>query len=204
MNENIKEQLNEESPPASVTENDDALDITDFIEDQKKLGGRERKLKDFEYFGLRALIFVIVVWALLFFFIGFAAMDSNDMHPRVDLGDLMMFYRLDRSPSAQDVVVFEKGGERYVGRIVAIPGDTVEITSSDTLVINGSTMVESDIYFRTPRYDSDVEYPLTLGENEYFVLADNRLEGMDSRWLGPVTYKEISGTVIAVLRRNHI
>ena len=92
----------------------------------------------------------------------------------------------------------------YSARVVAIPGDTVEITSSNNLIINGSTMVENDIYFQTPPYDSDVEYPLTLGENEYFVLADNRTQGMDSRWFGPVTHKEISGTVIAVLRRNHV
>lgn len=182
----------------------DDLDVTDFIEEQKKLRSRERKLRDFEYFGLRALIFVLVVWAFFFFVIGFATMSGDDMYPRIDGGDLIMFYRLDREPSAQDVVVFNKDGQRYVGRVVAIPGDTVEITSGSALVINGSTMIESNVFYRTPAYESDVEYPLTLGEGEYFVLGDHREDAMDSRYFGPVTENEIAGTVISVLRRNHI
>lgn len=203
MNEQNAE-LNSERCACENAEISEALDITDFIEEQKKLRGRERRLRDFEYFGLRALIFVIIVWAMLYFVVGFATMSGDDMYPRIDGGDLLLFYRLDRAPSAQDVIVFEKGGDRFVGRVVAIPGDTVEVTTGDALIINGSTMVESNIFYRTPQYDSDVEYPLTLGAGEYFVLADNRLVGVDSRWFGPVTQKEISGTVISSMRRNHM
>ena len=47
-------------------------------------------------------------------------------------------------------------------------------------------------------------YPLTLGEREYFVLADQRNGGMDSRYFGIVRAEEIRGIVITVLRRNNL
>lgn len=183
---------------------EELLDITDFIREQKTLRTRERRMRDLELFGLRALIFIVIVWALFYLIIGFATMPGDDMYPRIDGGDLLMFYRLDREPVAQDVIVISKGGERVIARVVAIPGDTVEVTERDTLVINGSTMIESNIFYSTPRYDNGVEYPLTLGPGEYFVLADKREGGMDSRWFGPVTEDEIAGTVITIMRRNHL
>ena len=205
MDEKDLKQNTEQLPEEPVREDiESALDITDFIDEQKKLRGREHRLRDFEFFGLRALIFVIIIWAFGFFVVGFAAMNGDDMYPRIDGGDLMLFYRLDREPAAQDVIVFEKNGNRYVGRVVAVPGDTVEVTESDSLKINGSTMQETNIFYRTPQYDSEVEYPLTLEYDQYFVLSDNRLKGTDSRWFGPVDKSEIAGTVISIMRRNHI
>ena len=180
------------------------LDITDFIEEQKKLKVREQRLRDFELFAVRLLAVIVLVWALLYFFVGFTAMNGNGMYPRIDGGDLLLFYRLDREPVAQDVIVFEHEGERFVGRVTAIPGDTVEVTEDNALIINGSVQIESNIFYPTPLYDSDVVFPLTLGQDEYFVLSDNRTEGMDSRWFGPVSQKDIEGTVISILRRNHL
>ena len=48
------------------------------------------------------------------------------------------------------------------------------------------------------------EYPLTLSEGEYFVLADYRNGGADSRFFGAVKEDEILGTVITILRRNNL
>ena len=48
------------------------------------------------------------------------------------------------------------------------------------------------------------EYPVVLGEGEYFVLSDARNGGADSRCFGPVTQEEIQGIVITLLRRNNL
>ena len=102
-------------------------------------------------------------------------------------------------------------GEEYVlqpNTLVAITPwkitDTVEVTDAAALVINGSTVAEPDIYEETPKYDSNVTYPLTLADGEYFILCDARAGARDSRWFGPVQAGEIQGRVIAVLRRNGI
>ena len=117
------------------------------------------------------------------------------MHPHLKPGDLLLFYRLPRSCTA---------GERRTGRVAARGGDTVEVTDAAALVINGSTVAEPDIYEKTPKYDSNVTYPLTLADGEYFILCDARAGARDSRWFGPVQAGEIQGRVIAVLRRNGI
>lgn len=51
------------------------------------------------------------------------------MSPKINAGDLMLFYRLENNFSIRDVVIFEKDGVSYTGRIIAKDGDTVEITN---------------------------------------------------------------------------
>lgn len=47
-------------------------------------------------------------------------------------------------------------------------------------------------------------FPLTLGPNEYFILADSRDGGVDSRTFGAIPADELAGKVITVLRRRSI
>ena len=91
-----------------------------------------------------------------------------------------------------------------MGRVVAAGGDTVEVTEQGQLVVNGNSMIETNIFYSTPEYAGFVEYPLTLGPGEYFVLADYRNGGADSRFFGPVKQSDILGTVITIIRRNSL
>ena len=176
----------------------------------KKIKRAERSVKNYQSFILRLLLLALVVWIVFFQIIGLTHMPSNDMYPRIDAGDLLLFYRLDKDVKAQDIVVFEKvppdntAESLFVGRVVAVAGDTVEITDEGRLRVNGNTILESNIFYATPRYEGYTEYPLTLGEGECFVLVDSREGGADSRYFGPVGRDEISGTVITVLRRNNL
>lgn len=151
---------------------------------------------------LRTVIFVaLIVWALFVFVIGIKMVPNDDMYPRMDAGDIMMYYRLDKSPIAQDVVVVEKNGTEYVGRVVASKGDTVDITKDENLVINDNLSIEDKIFYSTPRYKGFVDYPLQLKDDEYFILADKRTGGEDSRYYGPVSQDEIKGTLVGLYRR---
>ena len=88
-----------------------------------------------------------VLLALLFGFVfGVTPMADDDMSPRISAGDLLLYYRLADNYVSGDVMVFQKDGEQYVGRVVARGGDTVEVTEEATLVVNGSTVLETDIY----------------------------------------------------------
>ena len=177
--------------------------------------------------------------------VGLAIMSNGDMYPRIDAGDLVLFYRLEKDIHAQDVIVFEKPTaaleqsyeERreaeqappvektawrraldwlgfkdpaepeksiFICRVVAGPGDTVQISDGEGLVINGNHMIESGIFYQTYEYSGFVEYPLELGQEEYFVLADYRNGGADSRFFGAVKEQEILGTVITIMRRNNL
>ena len=89
-------------------------------------------------------------------------------------------------------------------RVIATGDDTVEITEDEEVKINGSKIVENDIFYDTPQYESDTVYPLTLKGGEYFILGDQRENAKDSRYFGAVKGKEIKGRVITVLRRSDI
>ena len=175
---------------------------------KKKLRRSERSVRDYQYFLLRLIILMVLMWVLFFKLIGVIRMPTGDMYPRIDAGDLVMFYRLDTQPSAQDVVAIRRtvptlsGEQTMVLRVVAVAGDTVEVTETGFLKINGNVMDERNIFYPTPRYEDYVEYPLTLKEGECFALADSRNGGTDSRFFGPVNNSEILGTVITIVRRN--
>ena len=149
------------------------------------------------------LIWMVILLAVLFgALFGLTSVKNNDMSPRMSAGDLVLYYRLEQNLRIQDVVVFEKDGVQYVGRIMARGGDSVEVTEDSRLKVNNSMVVESDIFYSTPRYGDEVEYPVELGENQFFILCDYRNGARDSRYFGAVNREEIKGKVITVVRRS--
>ena len=177
---------------------------------KKKTNRSEKSVKQYQNFVLRVILLILVIWILFFKIVGLTHMPSEDMYPRVDAGDLVLFYRLDTDVKAQDIIVMEKqtpdsGGEEelFISRVIAAAGDTVEIDGS-RLLVNGNAMIESNIFYPTQAYDEYIKYPLTLGSDECFVLGDCREGASDSRYFGPVKKSEIRGTVISILRRNNL
>ncbi len=147
---------------------------------------------------------VLLLWVLFDVLFGITPMRNNDMSPRISAGDLLLYYRLDENYRTNDVVVFEKDGTEYTGRIVGKGGESVEITEDAQLKVNGSSVIETDIFYSTPRYEEGIEYPVELAEDEYFILCDYRNGAKDSRYFGPVSRSEIKGKVITILRRSSL
>ena len=155
-------------------------------------------------FLVRLFLLITVIGILFGVVFGLTPMANADMQPAVCAGDLMLYYRLDKNLNSDDVVVFQKEGIQYTGRIVAVPGDVVEITDESELMVNKNTVMEDNIFYTTPAYDSEVEYPLALKEDQYFILCDNREGAKDSRSFGVVDTSEIKGKVITIVRRSGI
>ena len=155
-------------------------------------------------FLVRLFLLITVIGILFGVVFGLTPMANADMQPAVCAGDLMLYYRLDKNLNSDDVVVFQKEDIQYTGRIVAVPGDVVEITDESDLMVNKSTVMEDNIFYTTPAYDSEVEYPLALKEDQYFILCDNREGAKDSRSFGVVDTSEIKGKVITIVRRSGI
>ena len=122
-------------------------------------------------FLVRLFLLITVIGILFGVVFGLTPMANADMQPAVCAGDLMLYYRLDKNLNSDDVVVFQKEGIQYTGRIVAVPGDVVEITDESELMVNKNTVMEDNIFYTTPAYDSEVEYPLALKEDQYFILC---------------------------------
>ena len=193
------EKLTEET--AQALSNDEKNDEQEKPEKEKK---KRSPMGPLQTFFLNALLIVTAVWLLCGLVLGFTTVPNGDMSPNLKAGDLLMYYQLSKDFVAQDVIVLKKNDTVYVGRIVAKGGDTVDITDSGNLVINGNNMIESNIYQPTVRYEGFINYPVSLSNGEYFVLADLRSSGEDSRYYGTVSESEILGKVITVVRRDHL
>jgi signal peptidase I len=99
-----------------------------------------------------------------------------------------------------DIIVFYPYGreneEYYVKRIIGLPGETVQIIGSD-VYINGEVLEEH--YGKDPIEDPGraIE-PITLGDDEFFVMGDNRSISKDSRTeeVGNVKKENIGGRAV--------
>ena len=93
-------------------------------------------------------------------------------------------------PQRGDVVVVrspQESGKRLVKRIVALPGDSLEIEGG-TIRINGESISEPYVLGNTRDRDKS-----TIPEGHYFVLGDNRTRSNDSNNFGPIHESQIIG-----------
>lgn len=104
-----------------------------------------------------------------------------------------------RNPKRFDVVVFypyEGDDEHFVKRVIGLPGETIQIKGAD-IYINGEKIEEH--FGKDPiTYQGIASDPLTLGDDQFFLMGDNREVSFDSRYeeIGPVHKSAIDGRAI--------
>ena len=101
-----------------------------------------------------------------------------------------------------DVVICnypERGRTLFVKRLIALPGDSIEIING-VVYVNDEAVDEDDIDKMTDGTHYRANYPRrVLGEDEYFVMGDNRDHSNDSRSVGPLSRSMIRGHVQRVI-----
>jgi signal peptidase I len=152
---------------------------------------------------MKLAVIVLAVLALFSFVFGIHRSTEAAMHPMVKDGDLVVYYRLDKSYTASDVIVLEYNGQLQTRRVIATAGDTVNVTENG-LMVNGAYVAEPDIYEKTYPITEEIAFPLTVGEDEVFVLGDSREHAGDSRMYGCVKVRDTYGKVMMILRRRGI
>lgn len=85
----------------------------------------------------------------------------------------------------------------FVKRIVGLPGETLEIVEG-VVYINGEPIEEGYLDAEHTRLLRNTA-PVTLGDDEYFVMGDNRDNSNDSRRIGPITRSMVVGRVTQVI-----
>lgn len=147
------------------------------------------------------IILVVGVAALIVFFLGVRVpVIGQSMAGTLENGETVLVnrfvYRL-FTPKANDIIVFLPNGNEkshyYLKRVIAVPGDTVQIKDGKVYV-NDEPFKEK---IENPYVENGLlaDEPIVVGEDEYFVLGDNRNNSEDSRYanIGNVKKEHILG-----------
>lgn len=150
-----------------------------------------------------AMLIFICVYIVPNFVLQRTIVDGSSMADTLLNGEQLyvekLSYRFD-ALDRFDIIVFYPYGraneEYYVKRIIGLPGETVQIIDSK-IYINGEILEEN--YGKEPIEDPGrAAQPITLADDEYFVMGDNRNVSKDSRTeeVGNVKKENIGGRAI--------
>ena len=135
-------------------------------------------------------LYVLLVLCLSYLFITFVGqrteVQGSSMEATLSNGDQLIVDKISyrfRDPKRYDIIVFPfryEDNTFYIKRIIGLPGETIQIEGEGNIWINGEILEES--YGREIIRDPGLAVePITLGEDEYFVMGDNRNNSSDSR-----------------------
>lgn len=127
---------------------------------------------------------ILIVVILFTFFFGVKRVDGDSMHPTLYGEDRILLTSLFYHPSPKDIVVVAHDAEYQeplVKRVIATAGQTVNITRTGEVYVDDVLQEESYIDgAKTSR--GEQTYPLTVPEGCVFVMGDNRMNSLDSRF----------------------
>ena len=142
---------------------------------------------------------------------------SASMEPTLEVGDMVLVNRFIyhfENPARGDIIVFHPPGagqqaERgatteaavtFIKRVIGLPGETVQIVHGTVLIcahphVGCRTLHES--YLSKPA-DTGSYGPYVVPAGDYFVMGDNRVDSLDSRFWGPVPRRNIIGEAFMI------
>ncbi len=132
------------------------------------------------------------------FYVKGASMEPNFFdHEYLIIDELSYRFHV---PSRGDIVVFRYPNDPkqfFIKRIIGLPSETIEITGGHIKIFNSQSpngfLLNEDAYL-----DQDftaMTRTVTLKSDEYYVMGDNRIASLDSRYFGPIKSSAIVGRV---------
>lgn len=157
------------------------------------------------------VIYIVINVVFVQFFMRPFRVEGSSMYPTLksnDLGFSNVFSLKTKSIERFDIViVFKEDSKSYlVKRVIGLPNETIKY-ECDTLYVDGKPVEEpflDEAFMKESTDDKNIDFtsdlgPVTLGDDEYFLLGDNRLKSNDSRVYGPFKKDQIkskNGVVI--------
>ncbi len=136
------------------------------------------------------VIIVVAVVLIRTYIVTPVTVDGPSMQTTLYTNDVMLLYKFNKNNlNRYDIVVLNHSTDRLIKRIIALPRESIRCTNGK-VYINGEE--KSNEYGYGNNFDFD---EVTLGDDEYFVMGDNRENSLDSRYFGAVKKDQILGNV---------
>ncbi len=143
---------------------------------------------------------VLLAWLLITFVAQRTDVNGTSMVPTLEDGDQLICDKISyrfRDPERFDIIIFPYQYQKntyFIKRVIGLPGETVRIDYDGNIYINGEILNEK-YGLEKMAYPGIAEQEITLGDDEYFVLGDNRNVSEDSRYpdVGLIKRKDIIG-----------
>lgn len=152
------------------------------------------------------VIVLAVVMLLVSFVFKHSVVEGESMNNTLENGDHLIISNLFYTPERGDIVVFEDYStvlkKAVVKRVIGLPGETVEVkvdNSGNVVVYIDGEMLDEEYAYNAKDCDIATSFaPVTLGDDEIFVMGDNRYHSTDSRYegVGPIKIDSILGKVL--------
>lgn len=125
-----------------------------------------------------------------------AQVSGSSMEPTLKDRDIVLLLKV-ADIEAGDICAFSYNNKTLIKRVIAGPGDYVNMNMEGTVFVNGKELSEPYISSKSLGF-SDTDFPIQLEEDQWFVLGDNRASSLDSRnsQIGLINSEQIIGRVI--------
>jgi len=145
------------------------------------------------------VVIIVVVILIRTFIVTPVRVDGSSMFPTLHDNDILLLKKFDKSIDRFDIVVINCGKSKLVKRVIGLPGETIRISvthvgnnSVSHIFINGEELVE-DYGYENMIDNGIAANDIILGNDEFFVLGDNRNNSSDSRIIGVIKKSDIKG-----------
>lgn len=148
------------------------------------------------------IIALLIVVPIRYFIFQPFFVRGQSMEPNFHNGDYLIIdeisYRFGE-PQRGEVVVFkypDNPSQRYIKRIVGLPGERIEIEDGKVFICqNGTPQILDESSYLSEFLQTPGNIEISLDQDEYFVLGDNRSLSSDSRRWGSLPEENIIGKV---------
>ncbi len=184
-------------------QNEKAKNQNETLEEDKTVEKKSMKREIIDTV-LYFIFLLVAVWAIVTFVGQRTVVNGVSMYDTLNDGDNLWVDKFSyhfKDPQRFDIVVFPMydGEEYFIKRIIGLPGETVRIDHQGNIYINGEKLEESYGYETIePGMIGRTFDGVTLGDDEYFVMGDNRNESEDSRFdiVGNVKREDLMGKAV--------
>ena len=121
---------------------------------------------------------------------------GTSMTPTLEEGQIVVCMK-SREFKQNDLIAFYIGNKILVKRLIAQPGDSVNIQEDGTVFVNGMQLDEPYVTEKALG-ECDLEFPYQVPESRYFLMGDHRATSVDSRSsvVGCVAEEQIVGKIV--------